>query len=116
MYNYMLYVPVLDSDGKSYDYYPTHIRSYRKTIDINNNEGLRERVTLYFLNRIIDIVDYTQHKYLKKHKKMINSKKGYKIIYNILRIYIKKTGSNWYDLRDLESDVIKYILYILESN
>ena len=57
--------------------------------------------------------------FLKKKKintelvKKISSKEGYKIVYNLIRKFVKEYNINWYDLRDyypIFKDYLKYHL------
>lgn len=111
----MLYYPVKSNIDDSIDYYPAYIRTYRKYHDVNNDANLRKNVTTHFLNKMLTILEYTKHKELKKHFKVMNGKKGYDIMYNILRIFVKKGRTNWYDLREQEQLVIDYIIHVLSK-
>ena len=50
-------------------------------------------------------------KHLKKHFNFLNGSKGKKYIYNMLRLFVKYSKANWFDLRDEKNyDLIKQYL------
>lgn len=88
--------------------------------DINKDENLRELVTNYFLKKTIKWINKDSNfNHLKDKSLILNSDKGYKIIYNLLREYVKKGNNNWYDLRsnkEIIKDYLRYKIGKLYSN
>lgn len=82
--------------------------------NINKDENLRKNVTDFFLKKSIKwIENYDEFKHLKNKLELLKSNKGYNIIYNLLREFVKKGSNNWFDLRN-NYDVIKdYLRYKL---
>jgi len=82
--------------------------------DINKDKNLRENVTNFFLRKSIKwIKEYDEFSHLKNKLPILNSDKGYNIMYNLLREFVKKGENNWFDLRN-HYDVIKdYLRYKL---
>lgn len=86
----------------------------------NNNEYLRETVTKTFQNKILDGIKNKNIPALEKQFNLLNSDKGYHIIYKILKRYVKKNLSrgndvNWWDLEKMEKNVMEYIQYKLNK-
>ena len=84
---------------------PLFIRKVIRYQNINKDKNLRNIVTNKFLEEYIIYLN-------KKNKQIINklnSEEGYDIIYNILRIYVKRYKQNWYDLERQKKSVILFI-------
>ena len=82
--------------------------------DVNSDPRLRKNVTSFFYKKTLKwIKNYNEFSHLKNKLPELESKKGYKIIYNLLREFVKRGENNWFDLRD-HYDIIKdYIRYKL---
>lgn len=82
--------------------------------DINKDKKLRDNVTNFFLTKSIKWIEsYKEFNHLKNKLPLLKSDKGYNVIYNLLREFVKKGENNWFDLRD-NYDVIKdYLRYKL---
>ncbi len=82
--------------------------------NVNKDQNLRKNVTDFFLKKSIKwIENYQEFKHLENKLNLLKSEKGYNIIYNLLREFVKKGSNNWFDLRD-NYDVIKdYLRYKL---
>jgi len=79
--------------------------------NVNNDTKLQQMVTEKFLNKTISWLedDNKSKKYLSK----IKGPDGYDIIHTLLKLFIKKGKTNWYDLSPqshLVKDFIKYKL------
>jgi len=82
--------------------------------DINKDQLLRKRITDFFLKKTIKWINkYSEFEKTKHILPKLKEYSGYKIIYNILRQFVKKNKCNWYDLRnnyELVKDFIRYKL------
>jgi hypothetical protein len=80
---------------------PLFIPSVTEYQDVGKNMELREQVTNFFYNDIQkSLIEDKSFKNKQKYLKIIKSKQGYKYIYYLLRLFVKKSNANWYDLRD----------------
>ena len=81
--------------------------------DISEDENLQENVTNYYLKKTIKWIDKNKEfKNLKKFKKVLETSKGFKHIYKILKKFlVKHKNLKWYDLEDKSNyeDVQDYI-------
>ena len=93
---------------------PPNITSVIEYQNVNKDERLRKNVTDFFLKKSIKwIENYKEFEHLKNKQELLKSTKGYNIIYNLLREFVKKGSNNWFDLRE-NYDVIKdYLRYKL---
>ena len=76
--------------------------------NLNKDPNLRNNVTIFFQEKL--------KKWIKKYPEfeILKSKNiNYDIIYKILRIIVKKTNLNWYELRTNSSRLRKYFLKYL---
>jgi hypothetical protein len=93
---------------------PPIIQTYHQYQDINNDKHLQNTQVLYFLNKIIDWIKYDKsYNKLKKLQKYFNRDEGYEITYKLLKLFVKRGNTNWYDLKiqqDLVKDFIKHKL------
>ena len=81
-------------------YQPTYIPSYHKYQNVNADRELQEMVTNFYLDETIEwLTQEKSFRSAKKHLKAIKGTNGYDIIQSILKLYIRKTGANWYDLK-----------------
>lgn len=96
---YRRYWPVPPPIGSIYEYQ-----------NVNTDLHLRKNVTIFFHTKIIKwINNYPEFSNHKKKLKFLESLDGQMHVYNLLRKFIKKSGINWYDLRDNYSIVKDYI-------
>ena len=93
---------------------PPVINSTFSYQDVNKDQILRKTITNFFLKKTIKwINNYSEFKNSKHLLSKLKTDIGYKLIYNILRQFIKKNNCNWYDLRnnyELVKDFIRYKL------
>jgi hypothetical protein len=97
-------------------YYPPPpvIGTYFEYIDVNKDENLRKSVTTFFHKKVIKwSSSYPEFSNLKKYIKKISSDTGYKLVYNLIRKFIKEYNINWYDLRDYYPTFKDYLKYHL---
>ena len=95
---------------------PNRIQSIVEYQNVNVDLNLRKDVTNFFHKKVIKWIN--NYPEFNKHKSKLTSLKsidGQIIIYKILRKFIKKSGINWYDLRDNYSIVKNYINIKLSS-
>ena len=77
--------------------------------NVNKDMHLRKNVTQFFQRKILKWIDnYSEFSHLKSQKKHLESIEGQMHIYNLLRKFIKRSGINWYDLRDNYTLIKKY--------
>ncbi len=105
-----------EAPKKEYYIYPappiiSSITSYQ---NVNTDSNLQDMETRYFLNKIIECITYDNSwKKLKKLKKYFKNDEGYEITYKLLRLFVKRGNTNWYDLKiqqELVMDFIKHKL------
>jgi hypothetical protein len=83
-----------------------------KTIDIGQDKNLQNNITKFFYDKVNKwISSYPDFKHLKKHSKYLKGTHGMDYIHNILKLFIKKSKANWYDLKDKANyDTVKDFL------
>jgi hypothetical protein len=91
-------------------YQPGYIPSYHKYQNLNADRELQETVTNFYLDETIEWLTHEKSfRSAKKHLKAIKGTNGYDIIRSILKLYIRKTGANWYDLKRDYASVKDYL-------
>lgn len=72
--------------------------------------------TVYFLDKTLEWIkyDYSFNK-LKKFTKYLKGPDGYTIMYKLLKLFVKRGNTNWYDLKIQESLVKSYIKHKLSK-
>ncbi len=89
---------------------PPLIQSVYEYQNVNSDLHLRKEVTNFFHRKVIKwIENYPEFAAHKSKLNFLESVEGQMHIYNLLRIFIKKSGINWYDLRDNYSIVKEYL-------
>jgi hypothetical protein len=88
-----------------------HVVEYQ---DVNKDINLRKNVTKFFHEKVIKWIsesatEYTEFKKYKPKLTFYKSTDGQMHIYNLLRLFIKKSGINWYDLRDNYAIIKEYL-------
>ena len=69
--------------------------------DVGDNASLQSDVTNFFYIKVLKwIKEQPDFKHLKKHLTFLNGTKGKVYIYDMLRLFVKYSKANWYDLRD----------------
>ncbi len=105
-----------NSEFRIRKYYPPPplIGTFFEYIDVNKDTSLRKSVTMFFHKKVIKWVSsYEEFSHLKKYKTTLNSEEGYKLIYNLIRKFVKDYNINWYDLRDYYPTFKDYLRYQL---
>jgi len=88
---------------------PAFIDSVYQYQNVNKDINLRERNTKFFHRKAIKWCSGKMCTYLE-------SSKGHKFIYTLLRIFIRKYKINWFDLADNYEVVKDYIKMKLKSS
>jgi hypothetical protein len=89
---------------------PPLIDSVYEYQNVNKDINLRKDVTDFFHRKVLKwIEEYPEFSHLKSQKFYLQSDEGKMHIYNLLRHFIKKSGINWYDLRDNYSIIKEYL-------
>jgi hypothetical protein len=80
--------------------------------DVGDDPNLQSDVTNFFYKKVLKwIKEYPDFKHLKKHSTFLNSTKGKVYIYDMLRLFVKYSKANWYDLRSkINYNIIKNYL------
>ena len=80
---------------------PPIIGSYFEYIDLNKDEKVRERTTEFFHKKVIKWAStYKEFNHLKPKLKKIESEEGKKVVYNLIRYFVKVYNINWWHLKD----------------
>lgn len=78
--------------------------------NVNADLHLRKEVTQFFHKKVIKwIKNYPEFSHHKSKLGLLESVDGQMCIYNLLRKFVKKSGINWYDLRDNYSIIKEYL-------
>ena len=84
-----------------------HVVEYQ---NVNKDINLRKDVTKFFHEKVIKwINEYDEFKIHKSKLAFLKTTDGQIYIYNLLRKFVKKSGINWYDLRDNYEELREYI-------
>ena len=80
--------------------------------NVGDNPNLQSDVTLFFYKKVLKWINYyDDFKHLKKYSSFLAKSSGKKYIYDLLRLFVKKSAANWYDLRDRQNyDIVKKYL------
>tara|TARA_A100001015_G_scaffold310450_1_gene411865 strand:- start:489 stop:827 length:339 start_codon:yes stop_codon:yes gene_type:complete len=100
-----------DSKVTNYFVPPPYITTLRKVYNINNDPQLRKTMTTFYFKKSKKwMKEYKEFKHTKKNLKKIKSDDGFKIIYNLLRKFVKINKINWYELRNPNYELVKDFL------
>ena len=97
------------SFNRTYFVPPPFIYKLESYQDLNKDKTYREGVT----NRFIDIM--IKESKFKNYKKLLDSDDGFEIVYTLLKLYVKKSKENWYDLFDQKKLIINYVYYKIKE-
>lgn len=79
--------------------------------NINKDVNLRKDVTEYYYNELIKWIstdkDFSKFRYILSNNNSVENKMK---LYNLLRKVVKKSGYNWFDLRNKYKLVREYVL------
>jgi hypothetical protein len=104
------YKPYEKPQVKRYWPVPPLIDSIYEYQDVNKDVNLRKDVTEFFHKKVLKwINEYSEFAHLKSQKHYLETDEGKMHIYNLLRHFIKKSGINWFDLRDNYSIIKEYL-------
>ena len=89
---------------------PPLIESVFEYQNVNTDLHLRKDVTNFFHKKIIKWINkYPEFSNLKSKLGFLNTVDGQMHVYNLLRQFVKKSGINWYDLRDNYAIIKDYL-------
>jgi hypothetical protein len=75
--------------------------------DVGDNKYLQSEVTSFFHEKVLKwIKENPEFSHLKKHYNFLKGPSGKEYIYNMLRLFVKKSAANWFDLRDANNYII----------
>lgn len=78
--------------------------------NINKDINLRKNVTQFYHKKLLEWINTdNDFKHLKNQYTNLDSLDGQMIIYKLLRHFVKKSGINWFDLRDNHQLIKKYL-------
>jgi hypothetical protein len=98
-----------DSDSKMIFLPPPIIPTYREFQDVNFDKRLQKRVSVYFLKEILKNIN--KYRLLKPYINHLDSRDGLKLVHHLLRRFVERGGTNWYDLREPQYDLTMDYLY-----
>ena len=104
--------------SREYKYFPAPpiIQTYHQYQTVNNDKYLQNMETEYFLDLTLDMIDHNSSwSKLKKFKKYLKGTDGYEIMYKLLRLFVKRGNTNWYDLKMQKHLVLDYIKHKLSK-
>lgn len=82
--------------------------------DVNKDENLRKLVTEFYLKKSIKWVSsYDEFKHTKKALSHLKSENGYDIIYKLLKEFVHKNETDWFDLKKSYKTVKDFLRYKL---
>ncbi len=111
-------IPVSPTPTNTPVYFPAPpvISTYFKYQNVNADPKLRSSVTNYFLEELIDLIKTDKKfKKLKRHLRKLKDDEGYDIVYHLLRLFVKRGNTNWYDLKIQYDLVMRYIRHRLSD-
>lgn len=81
-----------------YTYVPPIIE---EVLDVGKDMRLRKMMTDFFYEKLLKWIK-TDPKFANHKKDLVylKTKAGYKYVYHLLRVYVKNSRVNWYDLKD----------------
>jgi hypothetical protein len=103
---------------KTYKYFPAPplITTYHQYQDVNKDDNLQHMETLYFLDKTLDWIKHDKSfKKFKKFEKFLKGPEGYEIMHKILKLFVRRGNTNWYDLKIQKSLVKDYIRHKLSK-
>ncbi len=103
---------VTPKEPREFRYYPAPpiISSYYKYQNVNADPNLQHMVTTDFHKKVIEWIKHDKaFKKFKKYEKELKSEVGYEMIHKILKLFVKRGNTNWYDLKEQNSLVKAYI-------
>ena len=95
---------------------PPFIQTVYKYQNINIDKNLQYMVTTKFLDKTIKWIENdNDFKGTKKYLSKLKNEDGYNIMYHILKLFVKKGNTNWYDLGEQEGLVRDFIKFKLKK-
>ena len=109
--------PTSVQNPTSIKYYqpPPYIISYYKYQTVNADKELQRKVTNYFIERTLSWVKKDSNFSKYKLSTVKNDTSSFNIIHHILKLFVKKGNTNWYDLKEQEDLVKNFIKYKLSK-
>ncbi len=80
-------------------------------INVNKDVNLRKDVTTFFHGKILKWINNNDPLFKRYHhkKSFLNTIDGQMHVYHLLKKFVRKSGINWYDLRDNYELIKKYL-------
>jgi hypothetical protein len=115
--NSIIYLTPL-GDGNTPGYFPPPpiITSYYKYQNVNIDPRLQNMVTTEYQKKVLNwIKNDNAFKKFKKFEKELKTEIGFEMIHKILKLFVKRGNTNWYDL-DIQNSLVKeYIRHKLNG-
>ncbi len=105
-------------ESREFRYFPAPpiIPSYFKYQNVNVDPNLQHIVTTDFHQKVIEWIKHDKaFKKFKKYEKELKSEVGYEMIHKILKLFVKRGNTNWYDLKEQNSLIKSYIRHKLNG-
>lgn len=95
---------------------PPVIPTYYKYQDVNNDIYLQEKETFFFLDKTIDWIKHDKSfQKLKRFERYLKGPDGYTIMHKLLKLFVRRGDTNWYDLKVQQNLVKDYIKHKLSK-
>lgn len=105
-----------DEKIKTYFIPPMYNQRVYEYQNINKDKRLRVDMTQFYYTKIIKWIE--NEEFFFKYKKLLpflKTNKGFKYVYTLLRIFVRRTELNWYDLKDNYEVVKDFLQHKLAS-
>ena len=94
---------------------PPFISTIHKYQTVNGDKELQSKITNYFLTKTKEWMKKDKT-FSKKYMSSINDDtSGFKIIHSMLKLFVRKGNTNWFDLKDQSLLVKEFIKYKLSK-
>lgn len=102
-------IPGIPTTRKYYPVPPTYPSVYQYQ-NVNKDMNLRMDVTKFFHKKVLKWLNSEESfKQYQSKKDFLETTDGQLHIYRLLRMFVKRSGINWYDLRDNYSIIKEFL-------
>ena len=107
--------PTTSSQYYTYFVPPPYISTIHKYQTVNGDKELQRKVTNYFLEKTLKWMKKDKSFSKKYLSNMKDNKTNFDIIHSILKLFVRRVNTNWYDLKEQSSLVKEFIKYKLSK-